>query len=221
MHYLTRQRLHLSRFHPLMKALLSLYILSVAGGVWVASLKYTDRAEWSAPGIGAHVRGEPNLALGSGAGTPGTHGEAAGSAAEGTAADPFGDPFGGTAEGVMAREPLSRRQLVDIVHPHLFTVPLVLFVLGHLLHLTRLPDVLKLAINAAAFLSFFATFLAPFAIDDAAVLGGVMYAAGSTMLASFALLCAIPLWETWLGRPGDGFDALPRREVPGARPPGK
>ena len=201
MHYLTRQRLHLSRFHPLMKALLSLYILSVAGGVWVASLKYADRAEWSAGGVATYVRGEPN--------------------AEGAPADlgAFGDPFGGTPEGVMAHEPLSRRQLVDIVHPHLFTVPLVLFVLGHLLHLTRLRDPLKLTINAGAFLSFFATFLAPFAIDDPALLGPVMFVAGCVMLLAFALLCAIPLWETWLGRPGDGFDALPRRGARGPRPP--
>jgi len=196
MHYLTRQRLHLSRFHPLMKVLLSLYILSVAGGVWVAALKYTDRASWSSEGAGLYIAGS---APGSGAGS--------------AEADPFRDPLGGTAEGVAQSEGLSRRQLIDIVHPHLFTVPIVLFILGHLLHLTRLPDKLKLAINAGAFLSFFATFLLPFVIRSQRSLAPLMIVAGSMMLLSFALLCLIPLWETWLGKPGDhDFDAVPRRE---------
>ena len=152
MHYLTRQRLHLSRFHPLMKVLLTLYVASVAAGVWVATLKYTDRADWTPHGAGTYVAGEAN------------------DGGDADELDVFGDPLGGTPEGVMAHEALSRRQLVDIVHPHLFSVPLVLFVLGHLLHLTRLPDVLKLAINVGAFVSFGVTFGAPFAIDDPSVL---------------------------------------------------
>ncbi|MCB9898939.1 MAG: hypothetical protein H6825_13120 [Planctomycetes bacterium] len=207
MHYLTRQRLHLSRFHPLMKLLLSLYVLSVVGGLWVAGLKYSDRAEWTPRGAGAYVAGEPNVG------------------AEAAAEDPFGDPFGGTPDGVMAREGLSRRQLVDIAHPHLFTLPLVLFVLCHLAHLTRLPDVAKGALDVAAFVSFGATFGAPFVLDDPALLGPVLYAAGTTLLVSCVLLCAIVLWETWLGRPGDGFDALPkpapRRTSPGDAPRGE
>ncbi len=194
MHYLTRQRLHLSRFHPLMKVLLSLYILSVAGAVYVATLKYTDRASWSSEGAAVYV---------------------AGTAGADAAADPFRDPLGGTTEGIAHAEGMSRRELVDIVHPHLFTVPIVLFILGHLLHLTRLPDKLKLAINAGAFLSFFATFLLPFAIHSQRALAPLLIASGSVMLLCFALLCAIPLWETWLGRPGErDFDALPRRGSP-------
>ncbi|MHC4845200.1 MAG: hypothetical protein ACYTCU_03460 [Planctomycetota bacterium] len=188
MHYLTRQRLHLSRFHPLMKVLMSLYILSVAGGVWVAALKYTDRAEWSVSGVAQYVHGSEN-----------------------TDADPFGDPLAGTPDGIARHEGLSRRQLIDIVHPHLFTVPIVIFILGHLLHLTRLPDPLKLLVNGVAFLSFFATFLLPFVIRSNATLAPAMVVAGTAMLVSFAALCVIPLYETWIGKPGRGFDALPRR----------
>lgn len=189
MHFLTRQRLHLSLFHPLMKVLLSLYILSVAAGIWVATLKYSDRATWSQPGLADYVSG----------------------AAEPEHGDPFGDdPFA----GLDGDDPvgLSRRQLVDIVHPHLFSIPLVLFVLGHLLHLTRLPDALKLTINVAAFGSFAATFGLPFLMLDDRALAPLLLASGWTMLISFALLCVIPLWETWFGRPGaKPFDAIPRR----------
>jgi len=192
MHYLTRQRLHLSRFHPLMKGLLTLYIVSVALGVWVATLKYSDRATWSPQAAGRYVRG---------------------ATADGGVPEPdaFGDPLAGTAEGQATTPALSRRQIVDIIHPHLFTVPIILFILGHLLHLTRLPDALKLAINVAAFLSFFTTFLVPLLVADRATLGWLLYGAGTLLLVSLAALCLVPLWEMWIGRPGEGFDALPRQ----------
>lgn len=192
MHYLTRQRLHLSRFHPLMKALLTLYIASVAIAVWVGTLKYSERGTFSPAGAGIYVRGAD-----AGGGTPAT--------------DTFGDPFAGTPEGTARQEGLSRRQLVDIVHPHLFTVPIVLFILGHLLHLTRLPDRWKLAVNVAAFVSFFATFVSPLVVADRATLGWLLFSGGCGLLASLAALCLVPLWEMWFGRPGDGFDALPRQ----------
>ena len=57
MHYLTRQRLHISLFHPLMKVLMSLYILSVGAGLWVATIKYSDRAEWTTEGVELYVHG--------------------------------------------------------------------------------------------------------------------------------------------------------------------
>ncbi len=187
MHYITRQRLHLSLFHPLMKVLMSLYILSVGAGLWVATMKYSDRAEWSVQGVELYVHGE------------------GGSAED----DPFGDPLAGMTGDAVAK---SRRELVDIAHPHLFSVPIVIFVLGHLLHLTRLPDALKLTVNVAAFVSFLGSFLLPFVIVDDAALAPVLYACGWTMLVSFGVLCVVPFVEMWFGRPGaKAFDAIPRR----------
>ncbi len=188
MHFLTRQRLHISLFHPLMKVLMSLYIVSVGAGLWVATLKYTDRADWSAQGVELMVHGSEERA----------------------ADDAFGDPLAGLEPET--HEGMSRRELVDIAHPHLFTIPIVLFILGHLLHLTRLPDWLKLGINVAAFGSFLATFLLPFLIIENATLAPALYISGWTMLVSFVLLCAIPLVEMWFGKPGSsGFDAIPKR----------
>ena len=195
MHFLTRQRLHLSRFHPLMKALLTLYIASVAAAVWVGTLKYSDRAVFTPSGAADYVSGADS----SGA-TP--------------ERDAFGDPWAGTPEGVARKEGLSRRELVDIVHPHLFTVPIVLFILGHLLHLTRLPDRWKLAVNAGAFLAFFVTFVSPLVVTNRAAIGWLLVGGGCVFLASLAALCLVPLWEMWFGEPGEGFDAMPRRESP-------
>lgn len=193
MHYLTRQRLHLSLFHPLMKVLLTLYVLSVGAGLWVAALKYTDRAEWSAAGVERYVHGTE------------------GASAED---DPFGDPFAGLDAEIV--EGKSRRELIDIVHPHLFSIPIVLFVLGHFLHLTRIPDWLKGTINVTAFVSFGATFGLPFVVVDQATLAPLLYVSGWAMLVSFVLLCGITLWETWLGSPGQGFNAIsPVRGAPG------
>jgi hypothetical protein len=188
MHYLTRQRLHISLFHPLMKVLMSLYILSVGAGLWVATLKYSDRAEWSSEGVELRVHGSETTSND----------------------DALGDPFSGL--DAETHEGMSRRELVDVAHPHLFSVPIVLFILGHLLHLTRIPDWLKLTINVVAFGSFFATFLLPFVVIDDATLAPALFASGCAMIVGFLALCAIPLVEMWFGKPGgSGFDAIPRR----------
>ena len=192
MHFLTRQNLHIARFHPLMKVLLTLYIVSVLAALVVAALKYTDRAQWSAEGLERFVAGSGPAAID----------------------DPFGDPFSGTAEGLAVDPAMSRRELVDIVHPHLFSVPIVIFVLGHLLHLTGLRDRWKLVINVTAFVSFLATFLLPFAVVGSPGLSTLMYVSGCAMLLSFVALCVIPLGSMWYGKPGRGFDALPRRPAP-------
>jgi hypothetical protein len=152
-------------------------------------MKYSDRAAFTVQGLADYVHGE------------------AGAGAD----DAFGDPFAG-AEG-RPREGLTRRQLVDIVHPHLFSVPIVLFILGHLLHLTRLPDGLKLTINVVAFASLLATFLLPFAVLDHPGLAPLLVVSGWALMGAFALLCAVPLYELWLGKPGRGFDAIPRRNA--------
>ena len=117
----------------------------------------------------------------------------------------------GTPDGVARKEGLSRRELVDIVHPHLFTVPIVLFILGHLLHLTRLPDRLKLAVNAGAFLAFFVTFVSPLVVADRAAIGWLLFGGGCLFLLSLAALCLVPVWEMWLGEPGEGFDVVSLR----------
>lgn len=192
MHFLTRQRLHLSLFHPLMKILLSLYILSVGAGLWVATQKYADRAEWSAQGVEDYVAGE----LG------------------GDVDEPFGNPYADSEAGA-AKPGKSRRELIDIAHPHLFSIPIVLFVLGHLLHLTRLPDWLKGAINIGAFVSFLGTFLLPFVVTGERVLAPLLFGCGWLMLVSTTLLCVVPAYEMWFGRPGaKPFDAIPKRARP-------
>lgn len=195
MHFLTRQRLHLSLFHPLMKLLLSAYVLSVVAGLWVAALKYTDRAEWSPSGVELYVAGDVSA----------------------TAETDFGDPFAGTLDGG-GQAAKTRRELVDIAHPHLFTVPIVLFILGHLLHLTRLPDWLKGAINLGAFASFLGTFLLPFVVTSQRALAPALFVCGWVLMLSTLALCVVPLFEMWFGKPGEqGFDAIPGRRK--RRPP--
>lgn len=188
MHYLTRQRLHLSRFHPLMKTLLSLYVVSVLAAMWVATLKYTDRADWSAEGARLYIQGDTA-----------------------PADDAFLDPFAGTPDGARDRTGMSRRQLIDVVHPHLFTVPIVLFILGHLLHLTRLPDVLKALLNVAVFAACLGTFLLPLVVREHGRIAPAVIACGTLLVGGVVLQCLILLYETWIGRPGRGFDALPRQ----------
>ena len=181
MRYTVVPRLHLSRLQLPTRILLTCFVLSVDVGLVVGSLKYTHRAEFSAGGAqrywhgaGATDRADPAAIL------PGE--------------EEFADP-GETAP--LAPAPKSARFLVDTVHPHLFTVPLLLFVLLHLLVLTRLPDAAKIALDLHGFLSFAATFGLPFWIAGEGRGAALFVAAGVNLMLNFAVVSVVLLVETW------------------------
>lgn len=190
MRYTLIPKMHLSRLPLPTKILLTCFVLSIDVGLWVGSLKYTHRAEFSPSGATRYWAGDgasrdPGDAL-----LPG----------EDEIAEP--SPAGELRRAPSARK--STRFLVDTVHPHLFTVPIVLFILLHLLILTRLPDAAKIALHVHGFASFAATFGLPFWIaahDVATGTGAALFVvAGVNLFASFALVSAILLFETWLVR---------------------
>ena len=91
----------------------------------------------------------------------------------------------------------SFKYLVDTVHPHLFTVPMVLFLLLHLLSLTRLPEKVKVALDVHAFLSFAATFGLPFWIASSGRGAVLFVVSGASLLLNMLAVSVILLVETW------------------------
>ena len=170
-------KVHLSRLSPATKVLVTCFVLSIDAGLYVASLKYTQRAEFSVEGARRYWHGDGHVEA------PLLPGE-----------DEIADP-GEIAPASQPRQ--STRALVDAVHPHLFTVPVLLFVLLHLLSLTRLSEPVKIALDLHGFLAFAATFGLPFwiAADGKGAL--LFVVAGANLLASFAAASAILLVETW------------------------
>jgi hypothetical protein len=183
--YTLLPKMHLSRLPLPTRILLTCFVLSIGAALWVGSLKYTQRAEFSAAGARRYL-----------------HGEATGDSLGDRSSDgllPGEDLIEEGADGLEPpAERMTPRRLVDVVHPHLFTVPIVLFVFLHLLILTRLPDGWKIALHLHAFAAFAATFGLPFWIARSGRGAALFAAAGANLLASFALVGAILLWETWL-----------------------
>lgn len=183
MRYTLSPKLHLSRLPLPTRVLLSAFVLTIEAALVVGGLKYTDRAEFSPAGARAYWHGDDARAA---AGEELLPGEAE------------------IESGIAAPAPQvrkSRRYLVDVVHPHLFTVPIVLFILLHLLVLTRLSDRMKIALTVHAFGSCAATFGLPFLL--AATGGGALafVVAGANLMASFAGVGAWLLLELWRAPP--------------------
>lgn len=181
MRYTLLPKMHLSRLPLPTRVLLTCFVLSIGAALWVGSLKYTQRAEFSAAGARRYLHGE----------------DSRGAAGDGLL--PGEELIEEETDGLAPpAERMSPRRLVDVVHPHLFTVPIVLFVFLHLLILTRLPDGWKIALHLHAFAAFAATFGLPFWVARSGSGAALFAVAGANLLASFALVGAILLWETWL-----------------------
>jgi hypothetical protein len=172
------RKLRLSNLQLSTRVLLTCFVLSIDVGLWVGSLKYTQRAEFSAAGAQDYWRGRGDAA--SGELLPGE------SQIEDAAA---------TTPPASPRK--STKFLVDTVHPHLFTVPIVLFILLHLLSLTRLPEGVKVALDVHAFVSFAATFGLPFLIAGSGRGAAAFVASGVNLLLNVIVVSVILLFETW------------------------
>lgn len=104
----------------------------------------------------------------------------------------------------------STRYLTDATHPHLFTVPLVLLVVAHLAHLTRVRQLILGLLDLGAFLGFFLMFGTPWVLSLAPATMAVAMIVGAGLLTvCMTGLCVIPLVGMWrkptrpLARPGE------------------
>ncbi len=109
----------------------------------------------------------------------------------------------------------SDRELLSITHEHAFALPILLFVLLHLVALCTIPDGAKIALYSVTFGAY------------ACSLGGIWLTAradpawslllrvgGMVMTACIALGCALPLFEMWLARPLRRRRGRPEPEAP-------
>ncbi len=98
----------------------------------------------------------------------------------------------------------SVRYLTDTTHPHLFTVPLVLLVICHLAHLTRVNQMFLGLLDLGAFAGFFLMFGAPWVLSVQPGTFAVLMIVGASLLTlCMGLLCVIPLVGMWV-RPARG-----------------
>jgi len=182
MRYTLSPKLHLSRLPLPTRVVLTCFVVLIEAALLVGSQKYRDRAEFTPTGAERYFHGD---------------------AAAGDGAEPLlpGEDLIDAAVAAQPAPPKSTRFLVDVIHPHLFTVPIVQFILLHLLILTRLSDRAKIALTLHGFGSTAATFGLPFLV--AAGGGGAAWfiAAGANLLASFVGVGLLLLVELWRSAP--------------------
>jgi hypothetical protein len=186
MRYTLSPMLHLSRLPLPTRVVLTCFIVLIEAALVVGARKYTDRADFTPAGATRYFRGDAGSAESAeddGSGHP----------------EPLlpGENLIDSAAAPEASPPKSTRFLVDVVHPHLFTVPIVQFILLHLLILTRLSDRVKIALTLHGFGATAATFGLPFVL--AAGGGGAAWfiLAGANLLLSFAGVGCLLLVELW------------------------
>jgi hypothetical protein len=149
------------------KVLVTLFLLTVLGGLGIAWLQYTDRA-------GTTDRGATEWVLGN-------------------EDDPAPTEF---------KEPKSYRELLALTHDHAFSLPLLVFVLLHLVALTPMPAWSKIALYAAGFGSLTGALGAPWLVAYVSPdWAWLLRASGVMLFATIALSVLVCLVDMWLLAP--------------------
>ncbi len=100
-------------------------------------------------------------------------------------------------------EPMSFRELAEITHFHLFTMPVVFMILVHVLFLTAADDRLKVATTYAAFGGVGLDLISPWLIAYVSPAFALTMLTGDLLMTvAFLVTFSVPLYELWvLNRP--------------------
>ncbi len=96
-------------------------------------------------------------------------------------------------------EPMSFRELAEITHFHLFTMPVVFMILVHVLYLTMASPWLKACMTWMGFGGVILDLVSPWLISYVSpVFVLTMLGGDLLMTVSFLVMMAIPLYEMWV-----------------------
>lgn len=95
-------------------------------------------------------------------------------------------------------EPMSFRELAEVTHFHLFTMPVVFMILVHVLYLTMASNRVKVLTTHAAFTGIALDLVSPWLITYASPLFALTMLAGDLLMTvTFLIMFVIPLYEMW------------------------
>jgi len=95
-------------------------------------------------------------------------------------------------------EPMSFRELAEITHFHLFTMPVVFMILVHVLYLTMASARLKILTTHGAFLGVALDLVSPWLIAYVSPIFALTMLVGDLLMAgTFLIMFVIPLYEMW------------------------
>ena len=111
----------------------------------------------------------------------------------------------------------SRREVNEmIIHPHSFLMPVIFFLLCHLMDMCFAPSWLRMTLYVGSGLGMIAVIYAPAMILADMTMAAIMVPAASAMLLGFTIMTLIPTWQMWRGCEPRPRSALP--EGPGEAP---
>jgi hypothetical protein len=96
-------------------------------------------------------------------------------------------------------EPMSFRELAEVTHFHLFTMPAVFMILVHVLYLTSASNTLKVVITWASFAGVCLDLVSPWLISYVSPIFVMTMLTGDLlMMATFLVMFALPMYEMWI-----------------------
>lgn len=96
-------------------------------------------------------------------------------------------------------EPMSFRELAEITHFHLFTMPVVFMILVHVLYLTMASNWLKACLTWMGFGGVILDLVSPWLISYVSPVFVLSMLGGDLLMTvSFLVMMAIPLYEMWV-----------------------
>src|SRR5678815_3277491 len=96
-------------------------------------------------------------------------------------------------------EPMSFRELAEITHFHLFTMPVVFIILIHVLYLTSASSLLKVITTWMSFGGVTLDLLSPWLISYISPIFVLIMLMGDTLMTvGFLIMMTIPLYEMWV-----------------------
>jgi hypothetical protein len=98
---------------------------------------------------------------------------------------------------------MSFRELAEITHFHLFTMPVVFMILIHVMYLTSASHILKAVVTWAGFGGVILDLLSPWLISYVSPIFVLSMLTGDTLMTiSFLIMFVFPLYEMWIrGQP--------------------
>ena len=95
-------------------------------------------------------------------------------------------------------EPMSFRELAEVTHFHLFTMPVVFMILVHVLYLTDTSNTTKAVTTWVSFAGVALDLLSPWLITYVSPVFVLTMLIGDLLMTiSFLVMMAIPLYEMW------------------------
>jgi len=176
------------------KILYTTFCLLTLLGIVSSALYYGDLVGTGTSGIKSYYAGEARVAP--------------------PAAPAPGGPAIDVPEDEAARRPIvvpmTYRKLLEVTHFHLFTMPVVLLIVGHLFLATGLGDRAKLRWLIAASASVAAHLATPWVVRYAG--GGLAFLhaiTGTSLTLTMAVLTVYPIVAMWRGKPQTAQETRP------------